>query len=154
MRKKEAIPSPDEMAEASKRIAKFKALRFEVDLGDGVWRMVCLGSHVPLRNPIKPELSMLVFRAFPVIGTPYLSEIEGTFWITLDGLTAGKVTWIAGKTQQYLSGRKYGEEAKECKFRCLTEEAGLWLHRELAKACGMKFREHDIGGHIIYTRDP
>jgi len=155
MRTRQRVPSPDEVAKAQKRVAKFEALRFELDLGDGVWRMVRIGNRVPLYNPVKPELSMLMFGVTPVVPSAYLPEIGGTFWITLDGLTAGKVTWMPSENQLYLvqQNRKW-KDGTTCKFRCCTEEAGLWLHRELAKACGMRFREHDLGGRVVYTRDP
>ena len=149
-------PSPKQVEEAKERMDRLRLLTFEVDLGTG-WRQIRIGNHMPLYNYVKPELSMLIFRAIPVIATPYLSKIGGSFYLTLDGLTAGKITWIPGKSQNYLTGRNEllrPEHARECEFRCVTREAGIWLHRELAKACGMRFREHDIGGHVRYTRDP
>lgn len=154
VRTKLGHPSPDEVAEAKERMRRYNALTFEVDLGTG-WRQIRMGSHMPLYNPVKPELSMLVFRALPVIATPYLSKIEGKFFITLDGLTKGEVTWLSEKSQvDYLSGRRYKKETVPCNFRCVTKEAGMWLHRELAKACGMRFAEHDLAGNVVYTREP
>ena len=151
-------PSPEQVKEAQERMEYHRALTFEVDLGNqGVWRQIRIGNHMPLYNPVKPDLSLLVFRALPVIATPYLPKIEGKFFITLDGLTAGKVTWIPGDEQGYLWARGKARDMSttiECGFRCVTREAGMWLHRKLAEACGMRFREHDIGGHIVYTRDP
>lgn len=147
-------PSPDEVVEAKERIRRYNAITFEIDLGTG-WRQIRMGSHMPLYNPIKPELSMLMFKALPVIATPYLSKIEGTFWITLAGLTAGLVTWVSSGKQSFLSVEEAGKRNSiECKFRCVTEEAGMWLHRELAKACGMRFAEHTMSGSVVYTRDP
>jgi len=145
-------PSPDEVAAAKERMRRYNALTFEVDLGTG-WRQIRMGSHQPLYNPVKPELSLLVFRALPVIATPYLSKIEGKFFITLSGLTKGKVTWVTEGTQLYLRGGRE-KSGISCEFRCVTEEAGMWLHRELAKACGMRFAEHDLAGHVKYTREP
>lgn len=155
VRHKLGHPSPKEVAEAKERMRRYNAITFEIDLGTG-WRQIRMGSHMPLYNPIKPELSLLVFRALPVIATPYLSKIEGTFWITLDGLTKGKVTWVSGEAQSYLRMQGVIDKgaACECEFRCVTEEAGMWLHRELAKACGMRFAEHDLSGKVVYTREP
>lgn len=151
-------PSPEQVAAAKERMRRYNALTFEIDLGNGVWRQIRMGSHVRLYNPVKPELSMLVFRALPVIATPYLSKIGGVFYITLDGLTSGKVTWMSEKAQRHLwkvtRKRGFGEGSIECKFRCVTKEAGTWLHRELAKACGMRFAEHDLAGNVVYTREP
>ena len=155
VRQKLGHPSPDEIAEAKERMRRYNAIIFEIDLGTG-WRQICIGNHMPLYNPVKPELSLLVFRALPVIVTPYLSKIEGQFFITLDGLTKGIVTWISLEYPHFLleNYNKYSKGSIECKFRCVTEEAGMWLHRELAKACGMRFAEHDLAGNVVYTREP
>jgi hypothetical protein len=155
------VPSPDQVAAANERLKKYAALTFEIQLSNG-WTAVRIAHKMPLYNPINPSMSLLIFRLEPVVPTPYLPSLEGLFWLSSPGLKKGVVTWIPDASQEYLIGKDYHRtmnalamgKSYNMPFRCQTQGAGEWLVLQLAKAAGMKFREHDMAGNLVYTREP
>lgn len=153
-------PTPAEVAESKARMFRLSQLIFEVDVSG--WRMVTIHNRLPFPNRIKRHLSLLFFTAQPVIATPYLSDIGGLFCVSLPGLEAKIVSWMPTmdkrRLERVLNPMQALRSSLRVGFRPTTIEADNWIRLQLAKASGMRFREHSLltpnSGKVIYTREP
>jgi len=136
------VPSPDEMEAALERVQKTASITFELDING--WRIVYLTSAVPMPNTIIPALTVVYFKPVLAVATPYMPEIPGWLSVTLSSLATGRATLLVD------------ERAITVGFRATCQAAEDWLKLELARAAGMKFREHSIlkPDEVIYTKTP
>jgi len=158
MRRRNRVPSPHEAALRLSRMVQYMNLIFEVRLGDGVWRKVRVGQHVRMSNEAKPELALFVFKLEPLIVTPYLPELRGTFFASRPGYERRVVSWAPSMDMRHLSQLDEREHGRSLKvgFRPLTPEAEDWFVLQLAKAAGMRFRNRPLlrKDRYEYTREP
>ena len=150
------VPSPQEAEKRLGHIIRFLNLSFEVNLGDG-WRPVRVGSRMTMRNQARPQLSLFVFRLEPLVLTPYLPEIGGTFFASRPGFERGVVSWIPTIGMGHLSGwRDVEGPSKKVGFRAMTQDAQDWFVLQLARASGARYRSKQLirKDRYEYTREP
>ena len=128
----------DRVHELADQLSK---LLFEVDANG--WRSVYIKTIRPLPNEMNPDLAMVVFEVEPVVPTSFMPTLPGIFYLTEQGLRRERVSWIRPNTERSTTG-----------FRPVTDEARTFLEQHIARAQGKRFSEHDLGGHVVYTRDP
>lgn len=140
------VPSPGQVEEAAQRMFSFSKITFEVDIHG--WRTVYLSGMRPIKTPNVRRV-MLSFECHPLVSTPYMPDIPGTFFLVEDGLRTRRISWmreIEGKTYHTVTG-----------FRATNDSAVAWLRLKFAQAAGKRFREHSIltptGGKWIYTEE-
>lgn len=151
------VPSPQEAAARLSRMVRFMNLTYEVRLGDGVWRQVRVGEHLRMRNEAKPDLSLFVFKLEPLILTPYLPELRGTFFATRPGYERQVISWAPTFDMRHLSQIEDARgQSVRVDFRPLTPEAEDWFILQLAKAGGMRFRNRMLirKDRYEYRREP
>ncbi len=156
-------PSPAQAAEMNKRIVRHNNLYFEVKLDDRTWRSVRIKDKMPLRNPIQPKLSMLVFKLTPLIYSPFLSFIHGTFFITSPGVDRGVISWLPEVgmehfIKQLTQTTPSNESARSfiLDWRSGTPDAENWIRVQLALAAGERFRRTATlrPDEYVYSRQP
>ena len=150
-------PSPQVVEAILSRLGRFHALVYEVDLGDGIQRLVRIGQRLPLSNKQRPDLSMLMFVLEPLVLTPYLPEIRGVFYATALSLQKGIISWVPHESMAHLTGRRLRKgESKQVRFRSTTPQAELSLQRKFAKLTGMRYRSKRLirQDQYEYTREP
>ena len=153
-------PTPAEVAKSVARISHLSRLTFEVDVNG--WRLVTIHNKLPFPNRIQRKLSLLFFTAQPVIATPYLSDIGGLFCISLPGVDSQIVSWMPTmdkrRLERVLNPMQALRGSLRVGFRSTTIEADNWLRLQLAKAAGMRYKEHSLltpgEGRAIFTREP
>ena len=156
-------PSPAQAAEMDKRIVRHNNLYFEVKLDDRTWRSVRIKDKMPLRNPVQPKLSMLVFKLTPLIYSPFLSFIHGTFFITSPGVDRGVISWLPEVGMEHfikqLTQTTPSNESARSFFldwRSGTPDAENWIRVQLALAAGERFRRTATlrPDEYVYSRQP
>lgn len=152
---KRYVPSPAEAQKRLGRVFRFLNLVFEVQLGDGVWRSVRVGRHMPVRNLANPDLSMLAFTLDPWIATPFLPEIRGVFFASQPGYERGIVSWVPAADMAHLSGIPQGRSVL-VPFRAANPDAEAWFVLQLAEVRGMRFRNRQLirQDRYEYRREP
>jgi len=136
------VPSPDEMEAAIERVQKTASITFELDING--WRTIFLTSAVPMPNERIPALTVVYFKPVLAVATPYMPDIPGWLAVTVLSLATGRATLLIG------------ERAITVGFKATCQAAEDWLKLELARAAGMRFREHSIlkPDEVIYTKTP
>ena len=148
------VPSPEEMKAALERVRKAQAISFEVEMHD-IWRAVILTNGVPLPNRYKPELVIVFFKPELLVVTPVMSVIDGWLAVTLCSLSTHRATLLSAGADDVESLLRRSAIGRAVGFRPTNDESADWLRLMLARASGMRYREHSIldPEKIIYTRD-
>ena len=117
-------------------IAPMTALRelwYEVapPIGGGSWRPVIVASRKP-QTPKGTDLDGVVFKFEfePLVSTPYMPVIPGTFYLGWDGFCAGRISWMPNKEAVTLV----------VPFRCGTKRAGEVLAKHFLKMSNLRWR--------------
>jgi len=148
------VPSPEEMEAALDRVRKAQAISFEVELA-GSWRAVTLTDVIPMSNRYKPELVIIFFKPVLLVATPSMPEVAGWLAVSLCSLSTHRATLLSAGETDVASLLRRSSMGRAVSFRPTNEESGDWLRLVLAKASGMRYREHSMvdPSKIIYTRD-
>ncbi len=156
-----AYPTPQEVQAAVNAEKMLAQLRFRVAFDGKHTVAVVIRDQRPVRNSVRPDLSILVFSLSRVIGTPGHTHIPGVFFVTQAGFEAGWASWAESITDVKRIDRGViftPDATQRVVFGAATEAAAAWFLQKLAQAQGKRFRSHGLltpdGGRWKYTVDP